>query len=261
MRRFLPLLALLLLPACVSVDETEWCVQTRYGKVVTERLPVGLSGGMTTEETCFSLTDQVFPPEGSAEKIAAMTSDPLTVQGDVSIVYALDQSSFMADVFLVKRSPAAVEGEVLNAIREGYRNAVSSWTVQEIAENRAALADSVQTHIQRKLGKLATVKRVYVRDIAFPEQIETARIEAVKRASQLDAARKQLAIDSTQASGQVIKARALADAKRLEAEAYAQNSRLIDVEVAKHLSQICAKSATCILGGSALDKLFTQKED
>lgn len=255
MKRFAPILATLALMGCYSIDATEWCVGTRYGKPVKEHIGTGLLWAPIMDVTCFPMTDRSYPSD-TTTTVSAMTSDPLTVAGDVTIVYAYDPGTLFDSVFMGKRTHDAAEIEVLNAIREGYRNAIANWSVQEIIDNRAYLSDSVQAHIQRKIGGRAIVKRVYVRNIGFPETIEKARIAAVQRTSELDAARKKLAIDSAEATGTVIQARASADAKRLEAQSYDANPRLLDLEIAKQYRQVCAAATTCILGGSVADKFF-----
>jgi regulator of protease activity HflC (stomatin/prohibitin superfamily) len=101
----------------------------------------------------------------------AQTKDPMTVQGDVAIVYAFDPAT-VYDVFLEKRSAASAEVQVVNAIRDGYRSAVAGWSIADISSaRRANLGDSVRAHIQLKLGKLATVKQVFIRDIRVPAAI------------------------------------------------------------------------------------------
>jgi regulator of protease activity HflC (stomatin/prohibitin superfamily) len=245
------LLLALTLAACTSVDQTEHCIGTRYGKVIEPKMANGLNATIFEDATCFSLTDQNFPAtSGEKETMEAQTKDPITVEGDVAIVYAFDPTT-VTDVFLEKRSAAAAEVQILNAVRDGYRGAIASWTVNEIfSAQRSVLGDSVKAHIQRKLGKLAVVKQVYVRDIRVPEAIEQARVQAAKQQQIYDQAQKQLAIDSMQARGKVIQAQASAEAKRLEAQSYSSNPKLLDLEIAKASSGICSGVTTCVIGAS-----------
>ena len=106
MKRFAWLLPLVLLVACERVDVTEHCVMTRYGKVVQERMEPGLKWMPIADATCFPLTEQNFPEQGSVETITAQTADPLTVQGDVAIVYSYDPAT-VYEVFTEKRSQLA----------------------------------------------------------------------------------------------------------------------------------------------------------
>jgi regulator of protease activity HflC (stomatin/prohibitin superfamily) len=244
---------------CTKVDQTDYCIETRFGKVVNEHMSTGMALTIFSEATCFPLTDVNYPNQGSTEQIDAQTADPVTVQGDVGVVYAYDPAS-VNGVFIAKRTPAAAEIEILNAIREGYRTALAGWTVQDIFSiRRTALSDSVQAHIQRKLGTLATIKRAYVRDIRIPKTIEDARIGAVAQAQVLDSTLKRFAIDSVAARATIIRAQAEAEATRLRGNAYAGNPALLELERAKAFSEAIARACsgpqitTCVIGGTVLD--------
>jgi regulator of protease activity HflC (stomatin/prohibitin superfamily) len=254
---FALLAAALVVAGCTSVDTTEHCVLTRYGRVIEPRMSTGLNFTPLAKATCFSMTDKNFPDQGAKETMEAQTRDPITVVGDVGIVYSYDPATILK-LFEDKRTPEAAEAEILNAVREGYRNALASWTVSQIfSADRASLSDSVRSHIQRKLGGRAVVKQVFVRDIKAPAAIEAARIEAAKQAQVLDRAIKQFQIDSVNARATVIGAEAQATAKRLEAQAYAQNRELLQLRIAeaqaKGLSEACKGVQTCVIGGSVLD--------
>lgn len=260
MKHLLAVLALASLAACTSVDQTEHCVGTRYGKVVEDKMPNGINATILETANCFTLTDQNFPRDASEkETMEAQTRDPMTVTGDVAIVFAFDPAT-VKDVFLEKRSQDAAEVQILNAIRDGYRSALAGWSVNDIfSAQRTVLGDSVKAHIQRKLGKLAIVKQVYVRDIKVPQAIEAARVAATQQALVLDKAQKQLAIDSMTARGQIITAQAQAEANRLTSISYASNPKMLDLEIAKALAGLCGKSTTCVIGASPTSLLGIAK--
>jgi regulator of protease activity HflC (stomatin/prohibitin superfamily) len=246
-----------LVAACSSVDTTEHCVLTRYGKIIEPRMSTGLNFTPLAKATCFSMTDKNFPESGGKETMEAQTRDPVTVVGDVSIVYAYDPATIL-QLFEDKRTPEAAEAEILNAVREGYRNALASWTVSQIfSADRASLSDSVRMHIQRKLADRALVKQVFIRDIKAPQQIESARIEAARQAQVLDRAIKQYQIDSVNARAKVMSAEAEATSRRLEAQAYASNRELLQLRIAeaqsKGLAEACKGVQTCVIGGSVID--------
>jgi len=250
---------------CTKVDQTDYCIETRFGKVVDEHMTTGMALTVFSEATCFPLTDVNFPSQGSTESIEAQTADPVTVTGDVGVVYAYDPTS-VNTVFIAKRTAAAAEIEILNAIREGYRTALAGWTVADIFSNRRTeLSDSVRAHIQRKLGNLATIKRAYVRDIKIPKTIEDARIGAVAQAQVLDSTLKRFAIDSVAARATVIRAQAQAEATRLQAQAYASNPALLELERSKALAEGIARACsgpqitTCVIGGTVLDAAPTRR--
>ncbi|HEV2149147.1 MAG TPA: SPFH domain-containing protein [Longimicrobiaceae bacterium] len=248
----------LVLGGWTVVDSTEHCVLTRYGRVVERKMSTGLNFTPFANATCFSMTEQNFP-RGADDKetMEAQTRDPVTVLGDVAIVYSYDPGTIF-EVFMEKRSPEAVETEIRNSIREGYRNALSGWTVAEIfSARRPTLSDSVRAHIQRKVGNRAQIQQVFVRDIKIPEQIERQRIAAAEQAQILDRAQKQFVIDSVNAAALVIKARGEAESKQLQARSYEANPRLIELDMIKAWStgigEACKGVQSCVLGGSVVD--------
>lgn len=250
-RRASFLILLVLLAACTTVEQTEHCLLTRYGNVIEDKMDPGIHWTPFTQARCFTLTDQNFPRDAAEkETMEAQTKDPMTVTGDVAIVYSFDPTNIKA-VYLEKRSEEAAEVQILNAIRDGYRSALAGWTVNDIfSAQRSFLGDSVRIHIQRKLGALATVKQVYIRDIKVPPAIESARVAATQQALILDKAQKQLAIDSMNARGQIIVAEATSRAKQLEAQSYTSNPKLLDVQIAEAMANLCKGVTTCIIGAS-----------
>ncbi len=252
------LLMLMLSGSFTRVDSTEHCVLTRYGTVIDRKMATGLNFTPLAEPTCFRMTQRNFPDNSDGkEEIQATTADPVTVEGDVAVTWSYNPGTIY-QVFLDKRTPESAETEVLNAVREGYRNALNAWTVNRIfSAERARLSDDVRRQIQAKLGNRATIHQVFVRDIRIPPQIEQARIEAARQAQVLDRARQQFTIDSVNARAQLLKAEADAAAKELEARSYAANPALLQLEAAKAMSQglaqACRGVQTCVIGGSVMD--------
>lgn len=250
----------ILCTACVSVDETEWCVKTRYGQVIEEGLQPGLTPlGFVSDATCFDLTERTLPREG-VEIVEAQTADPLTVFGDVTVKVVLDRAN-MSRVFREKRTEDAIDRDIQDAVRSGYRDAIAGWTLNEIfSSRREALADSIQLKIQNKLGDMARVVEVFVRDIKAPPQIEAARIAAAEQENRFVEAQRRSQIDSINSSVDIMQARAEAEAKRLEAQAYASNPALLQLRsaeaLAQGLAQACQGVQTCILGGDVMQKFL-----
>lgn len=273
------ILALFTVAACVSVDDTEHCVKTRFGRVVDPHMSSGFNQLMLHDATCFDMTDQNFPADGEATAMEAQTNDPVTVTGDVSVIFAYDPESVF-QVFLDKRSEASALLEVNNAIRSGYRNAIAGWSVDDIfSERRSELGESVREEIQALLlatdssgtpYQRAVIKTVFVRGIQIPARIEEARVEATRQQQVLDQAQSQFVIDSVNARALVLGAEAEAEAVVLQAAAYASNPALLQLEIARAyaegLAGICTArtimadgrvvetvAANCIVGGSIAD--------
>lgn len=272
-------LLMLVVMACVSVDDTEHCVKTRFGRVVNEHMDSGFNNLILHDATCFDMTDQSFPADGDASVMEAQTSDPVTITGDVSVIFAYDPNS-VYEVFLDKRSEASAHLEVDNAIRSGYRNAIAGWSVDDIfSERRSELGEAVKLEIQALLEATddsgapyhrAQIKTVFVRDIQIPARIEEARVEATRQQQVLDQAEQQFVIDSVNARALVLLAAAEAESVALQAAAYAANPALLTLEIAKAhaegLGSICTArtvlpngvvqesvAANCIVGGSIAD--------
>lgn len=259
MHRYILLIAsILFLSSCTRVDETEHCVLVRYGNVIEERMSEGIKFLPIADAECFPLVDQNYPERADQqERVSAQTSDPVTVTGDLAIVWKYDPTQVF-QTFREKRTHAAVEVEVINSIREGYRTALAGWEVTKIfSKDRASLSDSVKMHIQRKLGNRAKIENVFLRDITIPEQIENARIAAAQQEQVLDKARKQFAIDSVNARASLVKADADAELTRIQADIYTKNPEMLRMELertkAEALGKICSGTQTCIIGGSVMD--------
>lgn len=264
-RVYWPILLLAAAACTTSVDSTEHCTLTRYGTITERKMSTGLHFTPISTATCFSMVDHNFPTnkEGK-EVIAAQTADPITIDADLSVIYSYDPAT-IDSVFLEKRSAEQAEIEVLNAVRAGYRNAIAGWTVAQIFSNRRpALDDSVRVAIQRKIGRKAIIKQVFLREIRAPEAIEQARIAAAQQAQVLDRQQKQYIIDSVKARTQVINAkaeaeatvanaRANAEATKMQGESYQKTPALLKLEVARAMAGICEGVTNCILGGSVMD--------
>ena len=258
------LVALFAMGACATVDETEWCAKTRYGKVIEEQVETGLHIAIIHDFTCFDMTERIYPDgegeDGGVETMDAQTRDQLTIEGDVSVVVLLNPA-IMSETFRDKRRPAAIDSEIRSAIRNGYRDAFAGWSVNEIfSSQRSALSDSVQAHIQRKLGDMASVERVYVRELSVPPQIEAARIEASQQENLYIAATRKAQIDSVNAWAEIQKLSAQAEGQRLMAVALDQSPGLLGLRAAEAmaagLAQACQGVQTCILGGDVMQRFL-----
>jgi hypothetical protein len=257
LRSIRPLLALALvavLSACwTAVDSTEHCVETRYGEVVNPKMDNGLTTTVTTSSTCFPLVDQNY-----SETFEAQTSDPVTVTGEFAVVIAYRN---ITKVFTDKRTADAAFNYTIDAVREAIGATTTSSKISDLfGAGRGTYGDSVKARAQRKLGEDILIKQVFIRNLHAPKAIEEARIAAAQKDQVLDAARKQLQIDSAQALGSRIKAEATAFEQRVMAEAMQQSPEVLKLRIAEAtangLKGACAGAATCIIGGTVMDKFF-----
>lgn len=254
--------AIILASACTTVDTTEHCILTRYGEVVNKQMSAGINFTPISKATCFKMVEHNYPGgndkdgQPMAEVMDAQTSDPITVTGEVALVYAYDPVTIY-QVFMEKRSPEQVEIEITNSIRSGYRAAIGKFSVAELFSNRERFSDSVKVAIQRQIGHRAKITNLFIRKIEVPKVIEDARIAAATQAQILDRQLKEVAIAEAKSKSVVMLAEGDAKANQLRAQSYSSNPKLLDLEIAKAnaegFAQVCKGTNTCILGGSLAD--------
>lgn len=270
MKRLSIVALLALITACERVDETEHCVATKYGNVTNKKVDPGLQVAPLTDFTCFSLTEQNYPSgtdgEGKpAKEIVdnAPTKDSTLISGDVALTWQYDPSTVF-EVFTAKRSPDKVEFEIQNAVRDGFRSAVATVTIEDLlGPARASFDTVVKSAIQKKLGKIARVNKVFIRGIVLPQSLTAARERIVKQAADLREAqnKKQIAEANAaekianakgEAESALLIAKSEAESRRLQATAYAESPKVIELEIAKAYAGLCGQATTCILGQSFL---------
>lgn len=264
MRRALLLLLLFPLVSCATVDETEYCVKTRFGEVVDQQMARGLVGTwLIYEVTCFDMTDQSFPDgrdEAEVEVIQAQTSDPVSLNAELQVIWRYDPETIY-QIFLEKRQEAAVELEIRGAIRSGARNALNSFTIDEVfSDQRERVESAVEEAIQRSVGNRAIIVNAFLRNLQAPQAIEQARIAATRQEQRLQEARRQFQIDSVDAEATRVTAEAEAYRREVEAVAYNSNPELLQLRTAEAmangLAQACGNAQTCIIGGNVVDRFL-----
>lgn len=246
------------LNACFTVvHQTEQCVETRYGKVVNPRMDNGLNSTIIDVANCFPVTDQNYPESGGeAHEFEASTSDPVIVNGKITVVYNYTN---IDQLFIEKRTEQAAHVQMMSALNEGITVATSKFTIDQLfGPQRAVYGDSIKAVAQRKAGPHIIIKTVFLRDLTPPPGIAKARVEAAQKETQLVAAKRQLAIDSAMANGIVIKATADAKKAELDARALATSPEVLKLRaaqaMAEGLGKMCTGTQTCIVGGNVLDK-------
>lgn len=250
-----PLIAAL--AACTTVDQTEHCVGVRYGSVVEKKMETGLNATIFTHARCFSLQEQNYPKEkGQSEAFSAATRDPVELTGNVAAVFQLRNIDAL---YLEKQSEENATTQMHNALRDAITTATAMFTIDQMfGPHRAAFNDSVKAIAQRKAGENIVFKSIFLTDLQPPKAIADARIVAAKKETELQAAQRQLQIDSATANGVVIRARADAERQRLEAQALAVSPEVLKLRaaqaMAEGLKEMCGRAATCIIGGNVLDK-------
>lgn len=258
-RSLLALCATILFTACTTVHQTEQCVETRYGKIVNARMDNGLNSTIVDVANCFPITDQNYPETGQeAHDFAASTSDPVVVDGKITVVYAYTN---IEALYLEKKTEVAAHVQMLSALNEGITVATSRFTIDQLfGPARGTFGDSIKAIAQRKAGPNIIIKQVFLRDLTPPKSIAEARVNAARKETEYAAAKRQLSIDSVNAAAVVLKARGDATKAQLEAQAIATSPEVLKLRAveafADGIKNICGSATTCVVGSSVMDKFL-----
>jgi regulator of protease activity HflC (stomatin/prohibitin superfamily) len=270
------LAAALALAACTSVNETEHCVETRYGKIVTPKVTPGLTTTFTTDVTCFDLTQQQFPPitsndsagRATAERVPMFLKDSVSVDADISFLWRYNNAGA---AFVEKRSHDGVVSELSNAVRSAARDAGSTIALSDLFSQRASLDDKFKAAIQAKAPSYVTIERVFLREVVIPENIRKAWSQAMEQRAQReqimsqyvsDSLRNRSSIQKAEADARVVMVKAEADAraKELEARAMATSPAVLQLKQAEALAEglkgICGQSQQCSIGQQTLGDIL-----
>ncbi len=170
-----------------------------------------------------SIREQSFPAQGGIEQIEAQTSEQLNVALEVSLLFEINGAN-APDLF------SGIGGEdqikrsiVLNAVRNGVRDAVATKSINEIfSPDRRDLAVSMKEEIQAKAGQRIDVVDVFVRDIQAPARVREAIEQKLEREQQVAAEEFQTQIIQERARQQAEEAKGIAEAQRIIAQGLTQ---------------------------------------
>ena len=163
-----------------------------------------------------STREQSFPSDGSVERIDAQTSEQLNVALEVSLLYRIDPVN-APDLYQRIGSEDEIKSRiVLNAIRNGVRDAVATKSINEIfSPNRRELATEMKQAIQAKAGDRIEVLDVFVRDVQAPPLVRQAIEEKLQREQNVAAERFQTEIIQERAQQAIEEAKGIAEAQKI----------------------------------------------
>jgi regulator of protease activity HflC (stomatin/prohibitin superfamily) len=161
-----------------------------------------------------SVREQSFPQNGAIEQIEAQTSEQMNVALEVSLLYRIDPSR-APDLFARIGSEDLIKQSiVLNAVRNGVRDAVATKSINDIfSPDRAQVAADMRRAIQLKAGDRIEVVEVFLRDVQAPTAVREAIDEKLQREQQVAAEKFQTEIIEEQALQEIAAARGLAEAQ------------------------------------------------
>ena len=163
-----------------------------------------------------SIREQSFPQRGQVEQIEAQTSEQMNVALEVSLLYRIDPSRAPDLYARIGSEDLIKESIVLNAIRNGVRDAVATKSINDIfSPDRARVAADMRGAIQLKAGDRIEVVEVFLRDVQAPSAVREAIDEKLQREQQVAAEKFQTEIIEEQALQEIAAARGLAEAQRI----------------------------------------------
>lgn len=170
-----------------------------------------------------SIREQSFPAQGGVEQIEAQTSEQLNVALEVSILFEINGGN-APDLYQRIGSENQIKRSiVLNAVRNGVRDAVATKSINEIfSPDRREVAISMKEEIQAKAGDRIEVVDVFVRDIQAPPRVREAIEQKLEREQQVAAEEFQTQIIQEQARQQAEEAKGIAEAQKIITEGLSQ---------------------------------------
>ena len=170
-----------------------------------------------------SVREQSFPPQGGIEQIEAQTSEQLNVTLEVSLLFEINGGN-APDLYDRIGSEGSIKRSiVLNAVRNGVRDAVATKSINEIfSPDRRELAISMKQEIQAKAGDRIEVVDVFVRDIQAPDRVREAIEQKLEREQQVAAEEFQTQIIQERARQQAEEAKGIAEAQRIISQGLTQ---------------------------------------
>jgi regulator of protease activity HflC (stomatin/prohibitin superfamily) len=212
--------ALAFMNAVVLINVGEVGVQHFLGRVKPVPLDQGIHviNPLASIEK-MSVREQAFPSDGGIESIEAQTSEQLNVNLEISILYRIDGAN-APDLYQRIGSERQITSRiVLNAVRNGVRDAVATKSINEIfSPNRREIANDMKREIQAKAGDRIEVLDVFVRDVQAPPRVREAIEEKLQREQQVAAERFQTEIIQERARQQGEEAKGIAEAQRIISE-------------------------------------------
>ena len=170
-----------------------------------------------------SVREQSFPPQGGIEQIEAQTSEQLNVTLEVSLLFEINGGNAPDLYDRIGSEEQIKRSIVLNAVRNGVRDAVATKSINEIfSPDRRELAISMKQEIQAKAGDRIEVVDVFVRDIQAPDRVREAIEQKLEREQQVAAEEFQTQIIQERARQQAEEAKGIAEAQRIISQGLTQ---------------------------------------
>ena len=166
-----------------------------------------------------SVREQSFPPDGGVESFEAQTSEQLNVSLEIALLFAIDETT-APRLYRDIGTEAQLKSRILlNALRNGVRDAVATKSINEIfSPDRREVASDMREAIQAKAGDRIQILDVFVRDVQAPPSVREAIESKLQREQQVAAEEFQTQIVQERAKQAIEEALGLAEAQKIISE-------------------------------------------
>ncbi len=202
----------LLSSSVIVIDAGQVGVRHAFGEVDTRPLLPGVRVVTPWSDVeRFSTREEQFPATSDqAEQISALSSEQMGMQVDVAVRWQIDPMQ-APHIFRELGGQVQIQNVVLNAIRNGVRDGMVQFSINDIAQrNRIAATmsgevDSALVTQPRAGGsrfRIATVSAFFLRDLQPPPQVVQAINNKIAQEQQIATERHRVEVARLQAEQQ-----------------------------------------------------------
>ena len=210
--------AMLLLFGFNRVNDFEVAVKRNplTGAVDSHPYRQGLYHSILRSWTNYSLREMEYPPSGQSERLAALTSDQLTIGVDAAYRYRLNPDS-VVHLFLTVGDNREIHNFVYNTYRSAVRDAVAEVVAANIlSRERIGIGGRIEDLMAENLSPRGIVMTAFfVREIEPPEAIRLAIEQKLAREQQVQAEGFQTQVVEEQANQKRAEAAGIRDAQEI----------------------------------------------
>jgi regulator of protease activity HflC (stomatin/prohibitin superfamily) len=196
----------------VVIDAGQVGVLHAFGKVNPTPLLPGVRFVMPWSEVeRFSTREEQWPRSGEqAERIPALSSEQMGMNVDAAVRWQIDPQQ-APRIYTEIGGHEQIESVVQNAIRNGVRDGMSSFSINQIA-NRNMIADRMKAEVDSALEtqprsggppfRIAEITAFFLRDLQPPEQVIQAINAKIAQEQQVETERHRVDVARLQAEQQ-----------------------------------------------------------
>ncbi len=196
----------------VVIDAGQVGVAHAFGKVSERPLLSGVRIiAPWSQVERYSTREEQFPSaRADAEVMQALSSEQMSMQVDVAVRWQIDPQQ-APHIFTEIGGEEQIQAVVLNAIRNGARDGMSQFSINEIG-NRTKIADLMRAEVDSALVtqprgggvpfRIATVTAFFLRNLAPPEQVVNAINNKIAQEQQIQTERHRVEVARLQSEQQ-----------------------------------------------------------